>query len=147
MENRKIRLVDTTLRDGEQTAGVVFANREKMQIALMLDEIGVDEIEAGIPVMGGDEKETVTAIAKLGLNARVMAWNRAVISDIQESLRCGVDAVAISIATSDIHIKDKLRSTREEVLERMVKAVEYAKKEGDMSQQMLKMPAVVMRNF
>mgnify|MGYP000844169387 FL=1 len=127
---QKIYLVDTTLRDGEQTAGVVFANREKIQIARMLDEIGVDEIEAGIPVMGGDEKETIAAIAKLGLRARVMAWNRAVISDIQESLRCGVGAVAISIATSDMHIKDKLNSTREEVLERMVKAVEYAKKEG-----------------
>lgn len=128
--NQKIYLVDTTLRDGEQTAGVVFANREKIQIARMLDEIGVDEIEAGIPVMGGDEKKTIAAIAKLGLRARVMAWNRAVISDIQESLRCGVGAVAISIATSDMHIKDKLNSTREEVLERMVKAVEYAKKEG-----------------
>jgi len=128
--NQKIYLVDTTLRDGEQTAGVVFANREKIQIARMLDEIGVDEIEAGIPVMGGDEKKTIAAIAKLGLRARVMAWNRAVISDIQESLRCGVGAVAISIATSDMHIRDKLNSTREEVLERMVKAVEYAKKEG-----------------
>ncbi len=129
-ENRKIYIVDTTLRDGEQTAGVVFANREKIQIARMLDEIGVDEIEAGTPVMGGDEKEAITAIAKLRLNARIMAWNRAVIKDIQESLRCGVDAVAISIATSDMHIKDKLHSTREEVLEKMVKAVEYAKKEG-----------------
>lgn len=128
--NQKIYLVDTTLRDGEQTAGVVFANREKIQIARMLDDIGVDEIEAGIPVMGGDEKDTVTAIANLGLKARVMAWNRAVIKDIQESLRCGVGAVAISIATSDMHIKDKLHSTREEILERMVKAVEYAKKEG-----------------
>lgn len=127
---KKIYLVDTTLRDGEQTAGVVFANREKIQIARMLDEVGVDEIEAGIPVMGGDEKETVAAIAKLGLKARIMAWNRAVISDIQESIRCGVDAVAISIATSDLHIKHKLRSSREEVLDRMVKAVEFAKKEG-----------------
>jgi len=127
---KKIYIVDTTLRDGEQTAGVVFANREKIQIARMLDELGVDEIEAGIPVMGGDEKEAVAAIAKLGLKARIMAWNRAVISDIQESLRCGVGAVAISIATSDLHIKYKLRSTREEVLERMVKAVEYAKREG-----------------
>ena len=71
--NQKIYLVDTTLRDGEQTAGVVFANREKIQIARMLDEIGVDEIEAGIPVMGGDEKEAVTAICKLGLKARIMA--------------------------------------------------------------------------
>lgn len=127
---KKIYLVDTTLRDGEQTAGVVFANREKIQIARMLDEVGVDEIEAGIPVMGGDEKETVAAIAKLGLKARIMAWNMAVISDIQESIRCGVDAVAISIATSDLHIKHKLRSSREEVLDRMVKAVEFAKKEG-----------------
>lgn len=129
-KDRKIYIVDTTLRDGEQTAGVVFANREKIQIAKMLDEIGIDEIEAGTPVMGGDEKEAITAIAKLGLNARIMAWNRAVIKDIQESLRCGVGAVAISIATSDMHIKDKLHSTREEVLEKMVKAVEYAKKEG-----------------
>ncbi|WP_213996375.1 MULTISPECIES: homocitrate synthase [Tepidanaerobacter] len=129
-KDRKIYIVDTTLRDGEQTAGVVFANREKIQIAKMLDEVGVDEIEAGTPVMGGDEKEAITAIAKLGLNARIMAWNRAVIKDIQESLRCGVGAVAISIATSDMHIKDKLHSTREEVLEKMVKAVEYAKKEG-----------------
>lgn len=129
-KDRKIYIVDTTLRDGEQTAGVVFANREKIQIAKMLDEIGVDEIEAGTPVMGGDEKEAITAIAKLGLNARIMAWNRAVIKDIQQSLQCGVGAVAISIATSDMHIKDKLHSTREEVLEKMVKAVEYAKKEG-----------------
>ncbi|MGI6486010.1 MAG: homocitrate synthase [Thermoanaerobacterales bacterium] len=130
MQTKKIYLVDTTLRDGEQTAGVVFANREKIQIAKMLDEIGIDEIEAGIPVMGGDEKETVTAIAKLGLKARIMAWNRAVIKDIQESLKCGVGAVAISIATSDLHIKEKLRTTREAVLERIIKAVEYAKKEG-----------------
>lgn len=128
--NIKIYIVDTTLRDGEQTAGVVFANREKIQIARMLDEIGVDEIEAGIPVMGGDEKEAVTSIAKLGLKARVMAWNRAVIKDIQESLKCGVGAVAISIATSDMHIKDKLQSTREQVMERMVNAVRYAKSEG-----------------
>ncbi|HHX23994.1 MAG: homocitrate synthase [Tepidanaerobacteraceae bacterium] len=130
INNKKVYLVDTTLRDGEQTAGVVFANREKIQIARMLDEIGVDEIEAGIPVMGGDEKETISIIAKMGLKARIMAWNRAVIKDIEESLRCGVGAVAISIATSDMHIKDKLNSTREEVLERIVKAVEFAKKEG-----------------
>lgn len=126
----KVYIVDTTLRDGEQTAGVVFANREKVHIARMLDEIGVDQIEAGISVMGGDEKEAIAEIAKQGLKASVMAWNRAVIGDIQESLRCGVDAVAISIATSDLHIKEKLHSTREEVLEKMVKAVEYAKKEG-----------------
>lgn len=127
---RDIKIVDTTLRDGEQTAGVVFANREKVRIARLLDEIGVHQIEAGIPVMGGDEKRAVKEIVKLGLSASIMGWNRAVISDIQHSLDCGVDAVAISISTSDIHIEHKLQTTREWVLENMVKAVEFAKTEG-----------------
>lgn len=127
---KDIKIVDTTLRDGEQTAGVVFANEEKIYIAKMLDEIGVDQIEAGIPVMGGDEKEVIRKIVKSNLKASIMGWNRAVIKDIQESIDCGVDAVAISISTSDIHIKYKLKSSRNEVLERMVKAVEYAKKNG-----------------
>lgn len=126
----EFKLVDTTLRDGEQTAGVVFANQEKLNIARMLDEIGVEQIEAGIPVMGGDEKEIIKKIVKSNLKASIMGWNRAVIKDIQASIDCGVDAVAISISTSDIHIKDKLKSTREKVLEQMITAVEYAKKEG-----------------
>lgn len=126
----KIKIVDTTLRDGEQTAGVVFANKEKLRIAKMLDAVGVDQIEAGIPVMGGHEKETIKAICNLGLKASIMGWNRAVIKDIEHSLECGVDAVAISISTSDIHIEHKLRSTRQKVLESMVKATEFAKKNG-----------------
>jgi len=126
----KIYVVDTTLRDGEQTAGVVFANQEKVRIARLLNEIGVDQIEAGIPVMGGDEQETIKQIVRLKLRASIMGWNRAVIKDIQESIRCGVDAVAISISTSDIHIKYKLQSSRERVLEQMVESVEFAKKEG-----------------
>lgn len=127
---KNITIVDTTLRDGEQTAGVVFANKEKLQIAQMLDELGVHQLEVGIPVMGGDEKEAIKAIAKAGLKASVMAWNRAVVKDVQESIDCGVDAVAISISTSDIHIQHKLRTSREWVLENMVKAVEFAHKEG-----------------
>ncbi|MFA5881744.1 MAG: homoaconitate hydratase, partial [Eubacteriales bacterium] len=130
MTDRKIKIVDTTLRDGEQTAGVVFANREKVRIARLLDEVGVHQIEAGVPVMGGDEKKAIKEIVKLGLKASIMGWNRAVISDIQQSIECGVDAVAISISTSDIHIEHKLQTTREWVLESMIKAVEYAKREG-----------------
>lgn len=129
-ENKKITIVDTTLRDGEQTAGVVFANREKVRIAKFLDELGVHQIEAGIPVMGGDEKDAIKAICKAGLKASIMGWNRPVIKDIEESLACGVDAVAISISTSDIHIKYKLQTSREWVIENMVKATEFAKKEG-----------------
>lgn len=130
IKEKDINIVDTTLRDGEQTAGVVFANKEKVRIAKMLDELGVPQIEVGIPIMGGDEKEAIREITKLNLKASIMGWNRAVVKDIEESIKCGVDAVAISISTSDIHIKHKLNSTREEVLDRMVKAVEFAKKEG-----------------
>ncbi len=129
-DKKSIIIVDTTLRDGEQTAGVDFANREKVRIAKFLDEIGVHQIEAGIPVMGGDEKRAIRAICKAGLKASIMGWNRPVIKDIEASLDCGVDAVAISISTSDIHIKHKLKATREWVLEQMVKATEFAKREG-----------------
>ncbi|MGM0472311.1 MAG: homocitrate synthase [Bacillota bacterium] len=123
-----VKIVDTTLRDGEQTAGVVFANQEKIRIAKLLDQIGVDQIEVGIPVMGGDEKDAITSIVDADLDASIMAWNRAVISDIKESIDCGVDAVAISISTSDIHIEHKLQRDREWVLSNMVEAVEFAKK-------------------
>lgn len=96
----------------------------------MLDDIGVDQIEAGIPVMGGHEKEAIKEICKLGLRASIMGWNRAVIKDIEASLECGVDAVAISISTSDIHIEHKLHSTRDRVLEDMVRATRFAKQNG-----------------
>ncbi|GFP74929.1 homocitrate synthase [Clostridium fungisolvens] len=127
---KKIYIVDTTLRDGEQTAGVVFANHEKISIAEMLSDLGVDQLEVGIPTMGGDEKQAIKAIVKKGLKSSIMAWNRAVISDIEQSIDCGVDAVAISISVSDIHIQHKLQTSREWVIENMLKAVEFAKKNG-----------------
>jgi len=126
-KDAKVNIVDTTLRDGEQTAGVVFSNEEKVRIARYLDEIGIDQIEAGIPVMGGFEKDCIKEIVRLGLKSSIMAWNRAVIADIKESLECGVDAVAISISTSDIHIEHKLQTTRADVLRRMGDAVKFAK--------------------
>ncbi len=125
---RKIKVVDVTLRDGEQTAGVVFANPEKIRIAKLLDAVGVDQIEAGIPTMGGDEKEVIKQIVDLGLKADIIGWSRAVVSDVQASIDCGVDAAAISISTSDIHIKNKLKKDRQWVLSNMAKAVEFAKK-------------------
>ena len=129
-DGKQIYIVDTTLRDGEQTAGVVFANAEKIAIAEILSNMGIDQLEVGIPTMGGDEKEAIKQIVKRNLKSSIMAWNRAVISDIEQSIDCGVDAVAISISVSDIHIKHKLKTSREWVLENMVKAVLYAKKNG-----------------
>ena len=128
--NKKVTIVDTTLRDGEQTAGVVFANEEKIVIAQMLSDLGVDQLEVGIPTMGGDEKEAIKNIVKRNLKSSIMAWNRAVIGDIEQSIDCGVDSVAISISVSDIHIQHKLKTSREWVLENMVKSVEFAKKNG-----------------
>ncbi len=125
-----LKLDDTTLRDGEQTAGVVFTNQEKVHIARMLDEIGIDQIEAGIPVMGGSEREVIEEIAHLGLRASVLAWNRAALPDIRTSIECGVDAVAISLATSDIHIKTKLQKDRAWVIKSIREATAYAKSEG-----------------
>lgn len=130
LKKGSIMLVDTTLRDGEQTAGVVFSNREKLRIARMLDNLGVHQIEAGIPVMGGDEKQAIKEIVGYGLQASIMAWNRASVEDVKHSLDCGVDAVAVSISTSDIHIKHKLRTSRDWVLENMTAAVKTAKDAG-----------------
>lgn len=130
VNNRNIEIVDTTLRDGEQTAGVVFANQEKIVIAQMLSDLGINQLEVGIPAMGGDEKQAIKDICKRNLKSSIMAWNRAVVSDIEQSIDCGVDAVAISISVSDIHIQHKLKTSRDWVIENMIKSVEFAKKNG-----------------
>src|SRR5512135_1110763 len=120
-------ICDTTLRDGEQAAGVAFSVEEKVTIARMLDEAGVPEIEAGTPAMGGMEQDSVRRITALGLNARVFAWNRAVISDIDASVATAVRAVSISLPASDIMITHKLGRDRAWVLERLKAVVGYAK--------------------
>ncbi|MDI6800372.1 MAG: homocitrate synthase [Actinomycetota bacterium] len=123
----EVKIDDTTLRDGEQTAGVVFSNHEKIRIAKLLDEIGVDQIEVGIPAMGGDEKESIKKIVDLGLKASILAWNRTVIDDIKHSVDCGVKAVAVSISASDIHMEHKLKKDRAWVLESIKTSVDFAK--------------------
>lgn len=126
----RLNVCDTTLRDGEQTAGIVFSNLEKYKIAQMLDDAGVQQIEAGIPTMGADEKVAVKHIAHMGLSASVLGWNRADINDINTSIDCDVDSVAISMSASDIHIEYKLRKTRQWVLDKVTEAVSYAKDHG-----------------
>lgn len=121
---------DTTLRDGEQTAGVVFSKQDKIAIARTLDSIGVQEIECGIPAMGREEQESVKALVDLGLNARLITWNRATIPDIQASIDSGVMAVDISLSVSDIMIQNKLRKSREWVKEQLKTALGFAKSRG-----------------
>ena len=127
MHEQQIIIDDTTLRDGEQTAGVVFSLDEKIRIARMLDEIGVGELECGIPAMGREELDSVKALVDLGLNARLITWNRAVPADIQASIDSGVKAVDISLSVSDIHIQHKLRKDRNWVREQLKVALGFAK--------------------
>ncbi|MDH3997502.1 MAG: homocitrate synthase [Desulfuromonadales bacterium] len=127
MSEQQIVIDDTTLRDGEQTAGVVFSLDEKVRIARMLDEIGVGELECGIPAMGKEEQNSVKALVDLGLNARLITWNRAVPADIQASIDSGVKAVDISLSVSDIHIQHKLRKDRDWVREQLKIALGFAK--------------------
>ncbi|MDP6612569.1 MAG: homocitrate synthase family protein [Candidatus Hydrothermarchaeota archaeon] len=126
----EVKLNDTTLRDGEQTPGVVFSDEEKLQIARLLDEIGVQQIEAGTPSMSPAEAKAVKSIAKDGLKGSIMGWSRAAKSDVDAVISTECDAIAISIATSDIHLQYKLKMSREEVLEKAVSMVEYAKDHG-----------------
>ncbi len=121
---------DTTLRDGEQTAGVVFSLEEKKAIARLLDEMGVQELECGIPAMGPDEQRAVRALVEMDLKARLITWNRALVDDIRASLECGVQAIDISLSVSDIHIQHKLRKSRDWVKEQLKVALGFAKEHG-----------------
>ena len=124
----KIIINDTTLRDGEQTAGVAFTVNEKVKIAALLDNIGIREIEAGIPVMGGIEKKAIRKILDKNLKARIIGWNRAVLKDIDESISCGLNSISISLPVSDIHINYKLNKTKKWIIEQVKKAIGYAKR-------------------
>ncbi len=107
--DERIIIDDTTLRDGEQTAGVVFSLEEKKRIARMLDEIGVGELECGIPAMGKQEQASVRALVEMGLKARLITWNRATVEDIQASIEAGVGSFEISLSVSYLHIERNLR--------------------------------------
>ncbi len=127
---KDIEICDVTLRDGEQTPGVVFTREEKIAIAEKLDSIGIDVIEAGFPVVSKTEEDIVREIAHLGLDARVCCLARSVAKDIDTALRCDVDFVSIFIATSDLHLKYKYHKTFEEAESCALDVLDYAKDHG-----------------
>ncbi|MFX1449936.1 MAG: 2-isopropylmalate synthase [Promethearchaeota archaeon] len=123
----RVFIFDTTLRDGEQTPGISFTLQEKIQIATQLDKLGVDIIEAGMPVVSKGDYEACKKISKLGLNAEITGLARISRVDIDNVIECDMNSIHVFIATSDLHLKEKLRMTREEVLEAITKETEYAK--------------------
>lgn len=131
MNSEKIEIFDTTLRDGEQVPGCKLNTKQKLLIAERLDKLGIDVIEAGFPISSPGDFESVSEISKLVKNAKVCGLTRANKKDIDvaaEALRFAKrPRIHTGIGTSDSHIKYKFNSTREDILERAVEAVKYAK--------------------
>ena len=114
--NRTIIIDDTTLRDGEQSAGVVFSLAEKLEIAQQLSAMGVPELEIGIPSMGAPERDEIKTIAALNLPSELLVWSRMRVEDLPYCLNLGVTKIDLSISASDQHIRHKLNKSREWVL-------------------------------
>ncbi|MEN9569403.1 MAG: hypothetical protein RL172_634 [Bacteroidota bacterium] len=131
MSANKIQIFDTTLRDGEQVPGCKLNKKEKIELALKLEELGVDIIEAGFPISSPGDFESVSEIASLIKNATVCGLSRAVQKDIESAAAALKHAVRprihTGIGTSDLHIKSKFNATQDEILQRAVQAVKWAR--------------------
>jgi isopropylmalate/homocitrate/citramalate synthase len=127
--NKKIRILDSTLREGEQHPGISFTVKQRIQIAWMLDSFGVDQIEIS-PVVSSDHAEATRTIIRQGLRADILAHVRAIKSDIDIAISCGATWVATYIGISDIHLSAKLKITREQAKIRVLEVADYIKSHG-----------------
>ncbi len=125
----RLKILDSTLREGEQSVGVSFTRRQRIQIAWMLDYFGVDSIEIS-PVVSQSHRESLQEMRKAGLSTQIVSHGRALPEDVDVSRACDVEWVAMYHSVSDIHLSSKLHISREAALERSIRAIEYAKSHG-----------------
>jgi len=128
--SENIVIYDSTLRDGEQMPGVSFSSEQKLAIARKLDEMGIPEIEAGFPAVSKTELDSVKQIANDGLNAKILVLSRLKKEDIDAAIQSDADLVLLFIASSPLHLKHKLHLSEEEIKEKVVESIEYAKDHG-----------------
>ena len=126
----KVSIHDATLRDGEQTPGVVFSVADKIAIAEKLDEVGVERIEAGMPAVSEQDFEAIKRISKLGLKAKIYTFARAINTDIDKAIECGCHGVIIEIPIGYPKLKYQFKWTWEDVLRKSVGVINYAKSRG-----------------
>lgn len=126
---KKIKILDSTLREGEQHPGISFTVKQRVQIAWMLDYFGVDQIEIS-PVISKDHEEATKTIIKAGLSADIVTHGRAIKQDVDIALRCDASWMATYMGISDVHLRTKLKIGREEALSRAIDVVEYMKSHG-----------------
>ena len=124
---QKVQIHDATLRDGEQTPGVVFRKEDKIRIAQGLDEIGVERIEAGMPAVSSEDFEAIKEISKLGLKSKIFTFARALKSDIDSAVECGADGVVIEIPIGYPKLKYQFGWSWEDVLKKSIDVINYAK--------------------
>jgi isopropylmalate/homocitrate/citramalate synthase len=126
----KVEIHDATLRDGEQTPGVVFRKDDKVRIAQKLDEVGIERIEAGMPAVSDEDFAAIKEITKLGLHAKIYTFARAMTVDIDKALECGAHGVIIEVPIGYPKIKYQFKWTWEDVLRKSVDCINYAKKQN-----------------
>lgn len=126
----RVTVYDSTLRDGEQTPGVAFAPEQKLTIARMLDEARVHQIEAGFPAISETEVRTMKQISSAGLDADILGLSRVIRGDVDAAVDAGVDLVLLFVGTSEIHLKYKMKKSREEVLAMTAEALDHCRSRG-----------------
>jgi isopropylmalate/homocitrate/citramalate synthase len=129
VEARRVSILDSTLREGEQHPGVSFTVKQRIQIAWMLDYFGVDQIEIS-PVISKDHEQATKMIIKAGLKADILAHCRAIKQDIDVALACDAEWVATYMSVSDVQLRSKLKIGREEAFSRAMQVVDYIRAHG-----------------